>query len=726
MSADGWSNVTDDRPCEVCAKPDWCSRSDDGAILCRRESIAPNGFRVVKALDQGAVFRPIESRKPSPRERVPRRVTRSAAPVDLGSEVEAIRARSASSFAKWSAQLGVRADAIEAFGGIELKRDDIDRLRVGFKGACPDVALAFPEYDAADRIVGLSVRASDDQKGGVKGSRRGIAQPLRRLNPLRTLYVTEGVSDAVAAASIELQSIARPANNAGKDAFEALVAKLRAFDGRIVFVLDADAAGDASISLCERVAAELDRQLHFVRPPTRKDVRDWLRSRLESGVGLDDREALRSIGLEFAAHVERSAQATVKGGSNDDPRLVSDIEPRTVDWIWPSVLARRFATLVCGQAGSNKSTLLAYVAARVTRGEPLPGGAASAPAKVLYVAGEDRESETIRPRLEAAGADLSRVVLPSKTLVQSGDIEEILRWAETGQRLPAGSLIVVDPISTFVWRGFKDNEATDVRKLLRLIEAYAERNDWAIVLIRHPNKAIEGPARLRVAGSGAWVDEPRISWCIAFDADRPDFRLIAKLKVNVTSAAEGFSFRVDVRDVKGADPQPVASKLVGGMMRSADDILAAADESGESKSVADDAREQLDARFPHGASIDSKEIHKWAADEGISKTTLRRAAKSLGINTRGQRPQGFTGPVHWTRPPLRSNGSNDGANAEDPQAGDDSGVRSVPPKSESDGLEGNERDGSDRIDESDASPTRSDQPESDDETRDDGTAGAAA
>src|SRR5687767_10920407 len=51
-----------------------------------------------------------------------------------------------------------------------------------------------------------------------------------------------------------------------------------------------------------------------------------------------------------------------------------DIAPEPVRWLSPGRLAAGKITLLDGDPGLGKSTLLCDFAARVTRGEPLPGG----------------------------------------------------------------------------------------------------------------------------------------------------------------------------------------------------------------------------------------------------------------------------------------------------------------------------------------------------------------
>src|SRR4051812_16584503 len=58
---------------------------------------------------------------------------------------------------------------------------------------------------------------------------------------------------------------------------------------------------------------------------------------------------------------------------------LSQIAPRPVRWLFPGRLAAGNITVLEGDPGLGKSTLLCEFAARISRGEPLPGGEAASP-----------------------------------------------------------------------------------------------------------------------------------------------------------------------------------------------------------------------------------------------------------------------------------------------------------------------------------------------------------
>src|SRR5262249_48163238 len=118
----------------------------------------------------------------------------------------------------------------------------------------------------------------------------------------------------------------------------------------------------------------------------------------------------RSI-ADARAAVSRSTTAAANGAVLVT-RRAADVQRRAVRWLWQNRIPRGMVTLLVGPPKVGKSVLTSDIVARVTRGTSWPDGAAnpSGPSTALVVNTEDLVAEVQRPRLEAAGADLERVV----------------------------------------------------------------------------------------------------------------------------------------------------------------------------------------------------------------------------------------------------------------------------------------------------------------------------
>ena len=141
-----------------------------------------------------------------------------------------------------------------------------------------------------------------------------------------------------------------------------------------------------------------------------------------------DREVMRSALLKAVVEREGPLRAAMsvqppKGTSREEielaineaielatkplqGRYASEIETEEVQWLWRGRIAARKLTVIDGDPGTGKSTLTIDIAARVSAGAPFPDGEVCGLGKAILVTAEDGPADTIKPRLEAAGADL--------------------------------------------------------------------------------------------------------------------------------------------------------------------------------------------------------------------------------------------------------------------------------------------------------------------------------
>ena len=140
---------------------------------------------------------------------------------------------------------------------------------------------------------------------------------------------------------------------------------------------------------------------------------------------------------------------------------MSDIPAEDVRWLWRPYLPRGKITIIQGDPGDGKTTFVLALTALLTRGLPMSGGGAAAqPMNVIYQTAEDGLADTVRPRLDAMGADCSRVLVIDEgerelTLLAMSDIPaEDVRWLWRPY-LPRGKITIIqgtpgDGKTTFV------------------------------------------------------------------------------------------------------------------------------------------------------------------------------------------------------------------------------------------------------------------------------------
>ena len=121
---------------------------------------------------------------------------------------------------------------------------------------------------------------------------------------------------------------------------------------------------------------------------------------------------------------------------------LDNIPVRPIHWLWRPYLACGKLALLDGDPGAGKSLFTADLAARLTRGGRMPDGSwRRKKANVLFLNGEDALDDTLRPRLDAAGADLARVFCLGGVQVGIADgagdvVPRLLRGAAAGRRRP--------------------------------------------------------------------------------------------------------------------------------------------------------------------------------------------------------------------------------------------------------------------------------------------------
>lgn len=351
---------------------------------------------------------------------------------------------------------------------------------------------------------------------------------------------------------------------------------------------------------------------------------------------------------ELLADAERALSAAVKSKTDKQtaaPVLVclADVEPEEVRWLWPTRIALGKLTMIAGDPGLGKSFLTLDMAARVSRGDGWPDfpDATGEPGGVVLLSAEDDLADTIRPRLDAAGADVRRI--NAFTTIQTGTnakgepvfrpftLEDVALLQAAIAATADCRLVVVDPISAYCGKTDSHKNA-DVRALLGPLIALAASAKVAVVAVNHLRKG-DGPAMYRSMGSVAFNAAGRAVYAVAKDRDDPTGirRLVVPVKNNCGDDRTGLAYRLIApyggQPVVAWEPQPVSV--------SADEALAPAEQERqrgpdpqERNEAADWLREALKAG-PRAAA----ELRAEAKADGITEGTLKRAKERLGVKS---------------------------------------------------------------------------------------------
>ncbi len=134
----------------------------------------------------------------------------------------------------------------------------------------------------------------------------------------------------------------------------------------------------------------------------------------------------------------------------------ADVDPESVDWVWPGRLARGKLTIIAGDPSMGKSQISMAVAARLSTGTQWPDGGRARRGSTIVLSAEDAMSDTISPRLVAAGADRKRVHVLKSVRTEKGKRrsfslqEDLAALGEKIGELGDVALVIIDPITSYM------------------------------------------------------------------------------------------------------------------------------------------------------------------------------------------------------------------------------------------------------------------------------------
>lgn len=527
MNTSKWPTTKSKRlDCINCGKQDTCLVAPDGgAFYCHRSGkvhqAAGQRAAVVGTGYVGRAHRKPPDHHPSNKDsRIPTTYDSLDAAVAAASQLVGRDATHTATWTYWGADGETEVMAVARFDTPDGKEcRPFRRTKAGWQMGDPDGELIL--YGVRDLI---------------------------EADPSQVLYVVEGEKPRDAAHRVGLLSTT--SSHGSGSAARTDWAPAARF-ATVVILRDNDAAG-------EKYARDVSRLILKINPqvivkvvllpglPPAGDIVEFIAAR--EG---DHPESISAEIEVLALNAPALDPSNVVGGPV--LRRMSDVRPEKLKELWPRRIYIGKLNVFAGDPCCGKSTITMDFAGRVTTGRPWPDGSPCPKGDVIILSAEDDLADTIRPRLDAAGADCSRVIaleavrrvdedgkvsVRSFTMADLDPLEEALRFT------PDCKLVIIDPFSAYL--GATDSHVNaEVRGLLAPLSALASKYGVAVVMVTHLSKAAGSRAMYRAMGSLAFVAAARTAWLVSRDRDNPDRRLFTPIKNNLGTDNSGYAFTIE-------------------------------------------------------------------------------------------------------------------------------------------------------------------------------------
>lgn len=313
---------------------------------------------------------------------------------------------------------------------------------------------------------------------------------------------------------------------------------------------------------------------------------------------------------------------------------MEDVVSKEVEWLWYPYIPYGKITIVEGDPGEGKTTLVLKLAAALSMGLPLPCDDYKEyePIHIIYQTAEDGIEDTIKPRLEKAGADCSMIRVIDETDKELSMTDDRLEQAiiETGARL-----IILDPIQAYIGATVDMHRANEIRPVLKHLGIIAEKHNCAIILIGHMNKASGSKSTYRGLGSIDIQATARSVLLVARLRDKPNIRIMAHDKSSLAPVGDAIGFEMT---------EDNGMVCIGPYDITIDELLSG--NEGRGKKKLDIAENFIKEYFGINKVIPSNEIMMEAAKRSIKRNTLLSAKKKLGITSDKEKAE--DGTIYWT------------------------------------------------------------------------------
>jgi hypothetical protein len=405
-------------------------------------------------------------------------------------------------------------------------------------------------------------------------------------------------------------------------------------------------------------------------------IRDYVASRYNSG--LNPSELWRLVQTEVAPRFEQpKTEAELRG---DFDRVMAKITERLgppakapreetvvleledaplteyesapIEWCWEFWLPRGVVTVMDGNPGVSKSTLVADLVARQTVGGSWPDGQPiDGPRRAMWITTEDDPGRVLRPRIEAAGGDPAMVLFVRSEVVFPAAAAAFRELLVKRSREPLGlGLVILDPLFSHIEAKVRTIADAEMRRgVMNPLNEAAEAARTALLVVRHFSKDTTASAVNRGAGSlGGIVGAARALWTVIADPEDEtgETKAVGVSKLNYAQTPPALRYQVVSRVPPGWVTGTVSGiEWLGAAPVSITEILMETSSSREAQSV-------LAGLLADGPKASTAVLAQMKA-RGFGVQATRSAKARLGVRAT---KTGMTGGWEWSLPDAEGSG----------------------------------------------------------------------
>jgi hypothetical protein len=231
-------------------------------------------------------------------------------------------------------------------------------------------------------------------------------------------------------------------------------------------------------------------------------------------------------------------------------KVLRRVEAKKLEWLWKNRVPCNGITILDGDPGTGKGLLTTDLAARITTGRPLPfDDFQMPPANVIVLSSEDSLEHTIRPRFEAANADLDRIIAVPYSSEKAGEpcftrLPRDLKILSKAIDQQKAKLVIIDVLVSYIPAELSTRNDQDVRLALAPLAELCDKKNIACICNRHLNKTQGGSAIYRGGGSIGITGAARSVLLLAHSKENHEQRTLAVVKSNLGVLPSAASFAI--------------------------------------------------------------------------------------------------------------------------------------------------------------------------------------